>query len=280
MQPLRSPLLGMVLVLMAMPFTQARAHPSPQDRPAPAPPPRDPHAAQPERPTVATHAGTVEPGWLEIESGIELDHGTSPDHATLGVVVAKIGLAPRMQLSLFSSVVRPSDNAGGIGDFAVGIKWRLIEDHPLLGDFALLPALKSPTGSVARGSGSGTTDASLLLISSRDVGAVHIDLNAGYTFRGGSGARTPRDGWLWTASFGGVLAGRLSWTAELYGVPGSGGDAGAAPLVGFLAGPTYTLRDWLVLDVGGIAPVAGPQPRAFYAGAVWNIARLWKAASD
>src|SRR5207247_3724752 len=27
----------------------------------------DPHAAQPERPTVATHAGTVAPGWIEIE---------------------------------------------------------------------------------------------------------------------------------------------------------------------------------------------------------------------
>src|SRR5215467_14475818 len=36
-------------------------------------PPPDPHAAQPERPTVATHAGTVAPGWVEIEAGAELD---------------------------------------------------------------------------------------------------------------------------------------------------------------------------------------------------------------
>ncbi|MDQ2767543.1 MAG: hypothetical protein M3Y30_10345 [Gemmatimonadota bacterium] len=26
--------------------------------------PNDPHTAQPERPTVATHAGTVAPGWV------------------------------------------------------------------------------------------------------------------------------------------------------------------------------------------------------------------------
>ena len=29
----------------------------------------DPHAAQPERPSVATHAHTVAPGWAEVELG-------------------------------------------------------------------------------------------------------------------------------------------------------------------------------------------------------------------
>ena len=33
----------------------------------------DPRAVQPERPSVATHAGTVAPGYVEIESGIERD---------------------------------------------------------------------------------------------------------------------------------------------------------------------------------------------------------------
>src|ERR1051325_4189243 len=31
----------------------------------------DPRAVQPERPTVATHAGTVAPAFLEIETGIQ-----------------------------------------------------------------------------------------------------------------------------------------------------------------------------------------------------------------
>src|SRR5260370_36815211 len=34
---------------------------------------QDRHAVQPERPTVATHAGTVAPGWVELETGVELD---------------------------------------------------------------------------------------------------------------------------------------------------------------------------------------------------------------
>jgi hypothetical protein len=237
----------------------------------------NPHAAQPERPTVATHAGTVAAGWLEVESGVELDHGSNPDHVATGLLVAKIGVASHLQLSLFGSVTRPSDNAGGVGDFAAGLKWRILDKHPLLGDFALLPSVKFPTGSVSRGSGSGTTDASLLLISSRDAGPVHIDLNVGYTFRGGSGVHAHRESWLWTASFSGAAAGSLQWTAELFGLPGTGGATGAAPIVGLLAGPTYAVRKWLVFDVGGIVPVAGPQPHALYAGVVWNVDRLWDA---
>jgi hypothetical protein len=53
----------------------------------------DPHAVQPERPTVATDAGTVAPGWLEIETGLERDRfgpslttGSTP-------TVFKLGLA-------------------------------------------------------------------------------------------------------------------------------------------------------------------------------------------
>jgi len=41
-----------------------------------------------------------------------------------------------------------------------------------------------------------------------------------------------------------------------------------------LAGPTATVRPWLVLDAGLIVPVSGPQPHAFYAGVTWNIGRL------
>ena len=37
-----------------------------------------------------------------------------------------------------------------------------------------------------------------------------------------------------------------------------------------LARPAYQLRD------GGIVAIAGPQPRALYAGLTYNVGRLWK----
>ena len=67
------------------------------------------------------------------------------------------------------------------------------------------------------------------------------------------------------------------WTAEFFGFPGTNGANGSAPFVGFLTGPTFTVREWFVLDAGVIIPVAGPQAHALYAGLTWNVGRLWSA---
>lgn len=234
---------------------------------------KDPHAAQPERPTVATHAGTVARGWLEIETGVERDRVDQSNALVSTPTVFKVGLAPRVQLSLFGAVVRPPQQSAALGDLAAGVKWRIAEDAPIIGDFALLPAVKFPTGSAL--TGTKTTDVSLLLISSHDFGDVAMDLNVGYTHRSGNGSNAPTNATLWTASFGGPLAGPVGWVAECYGLPATTGPSGAASIIALLGGPTLTVRPWLVFDGGVIVPVTGPQLRALYAGAVYNVGRMW-----
>jgi len=242
-----------------------------QTTPAQAPP-RDPHAAQPERPTVATHAGTVAPGWFELETGTEFD--TYPDK-TFGAsspTLLKIGVGKRLQLSVQTPLVQPAGTTHtGFGDLAVGMKWRVLEDAPILGDFAILPSIKLPTGSVDTGDGTGTTDAGFLLISSHQFGPVAMDLNAGVTFRSGDGSNAPKTATVWTASFGGPAAGKLGWCAELFGFPATSGPAGSDSVVAVLAGPTFTAREWIVFDAGVIMKLTGDQPTAFYAGLTWNI---------
>src|ERR1043165_7550008 len=126
----------------------------------------DPHAVQPERPTVATHAHTVAPGWLEIEAGIERDKlDTSISFPT--PILFKLGLTDRMQLGFFIPHIT-WHNKLDIGDFGLNLKWRLLDDAPLLGDFALLPSVKFPTSYSSNG-GQGTFDASLVAISSHDL---------------------------------------------------------------------------------------------------------------
>jgi hypothetical protein len=236
----------------------------------------DPHAAQPERPTVATHAGTVAPGWLEIELGGELDRFGGRARGDGAPLVVKVGLTSRAQLSVFASAVQPPAATGfHLGDLACGVKWRLADDLPVLGRFAVLPAIKLPTGSTASGAGTGTVDAEMLLISSHEIGPVSLDINAGYTRRSGDGHSAPRASSLWTISLGGPAAGPLGWTAEVYGFPGTSGPAGQSPIVAVLLGPTLTARSWLVFDAGLIVPIAGPQPHAFFFGGVWNIGRVW-----
>ena len=242
----------------------------------------DPHAVQPERPTLATHAHTVAPGWVEIEAGIEHDRFADRAQIESAVSTIKLGLSRRTQLGVTTSVLRdPTDAAhtSGLGDLSLALKWRLLDAAPWLGDFALLPVFKLPTGSSAHGAGTGTTDASLYLVSSHSFGHVSLDLNAGATVRSGNGSIAPTRASLWTAALGLPVDGSVGWAAEVYGLPGTSGRGGAAPIIAVLFGPTWTPRPWLELDAGAIVPLSGPQPHALYAGLVWNVGKLWAMGS-
>jgi len=234
----------------------------------------NPRQVQPERPTVATHAGTVAPGYLEIEAGVERDQFTHETSALAVPIVWKFGLASHVQLSA-STPFASNDATSGIGDWAVGIKWRLLDDAPIVGDFAILPQIKAPTGSLREGTGTSTTDVSFLLISSHDLHGVAMDLNAGLTLRSGDRDAAPSSAFVWTASFGGPIEGNVGWVGELFGYPGTGGPVGQKGTAALLAGPTLQPAEWLALDIGVIVPLTGPQPHAVYLGGVYNVGRLW-----
>jgi hypothetical protein len=239
---------------------------------------KDPHAVQPERPTVATHAGTVAPGWVELETGVERDHYAPATTGFVAPTVLKFGIADNVQFSLFGGAVKPADASAGIGDIAGGIKWRLVDDGPRVGDFAVLPSVNLPAGSATPGRGTGTTDVSIRLVSSHSFGSVAMDLKAGYTHRSGDGSSVPTSATVWTASFGGPFGGSsVGWVGELYGYPATSGPSGQASIVALLAGPTLQIETWLAVDAGIIIPLSGPQPKAIYAGAVYNIGQLWNA---
>jgi hypothetical protein len=242
---------------------------------AQAPQAPDPRAVQPERPTVATHAGTVAPGWLEVETGVEFDRFARGVRSVISPTVFKIGLADRAQLNLFVPVVRPSDDATRLGDVAAGLKWSFTDDAPVIGKVALLPTVKLPTGSTSTGAGTGTTDLTLFLISSQTVGPVAVDVNVGYTRRVGDDNLAPRDATSWTLSLGGPAVANVGWVMELYGYPATHGPAGQRSIVGLLMGPTLLARPSWSLDAGIIVPVSGPQPHAIYVGTVFNVGRLW-----
>lgn len=235
------------------------------------PQPIDPRQVQPERPTVATHAGTVAPGYLEIESGVERDRNEDGSHAFLIPNEMKIGLAPRVQLSAFLPVASATGVSLGVGDVAAGIKWRLVDGDGPLQRFAILPVVKFPTGGER---GTNTTDVGLLLIDSRQIGPASLDLNAGLTRRGGDGTTVPRMSTFWTAAGAMPIVGPIGWQLECFGFPGTHGSAGAPPTVAILTGPTLGMTRWIAFDAGVIIPVAGPQARAIYAGLVTNLGSL------
>jgi hypothetical protein len=234
----------------------------------------DPHAAQPERPTVATHAGTVAPGWIELEAGMEHDHIVEGENDLLFPVVLKIGLAPRWQVELAGGANAPPGGRTGLGDLSAAFKWRLSDHLGPLGRFAVQAALKLPTGSESKGRGTGTTDGSLLLISSHSFGPVSLDVNVGYTRRSGDGSTAPKEAWLWTFATGFPLSGPVGGTVEVYGLPATEGPAGSDGIVAGLGGLTWSIHPWLVLDAGAIVALSGPQAFGLFTGLTWNIGRL------
>ena len=88
------------------------------------------------------------------------------------------------------------------------------------------------------------------------------------------GTQAPRTSALWAAAAGFPIRGAFGWALECYGLPGTSGPAGSAPIVALLTGPTYELRPELALDAGIITPISGPQPHSFYLGLVTNIGKF------
>jgi hypothetical protein len=103
----------------------------------------------------------------------------------------------------------------------------------------------------------GLTTGSLLIISSRALGPLSLDLNAGFTRREGDGSRQPKRESLWAAALGGPLASRFGWLAELSGSPATTGPAGRDRTVNSLVGATFNLTASLVVDVAFTTPVSG-----------------------
>ncbi len=234
----------------------------------------DPRAVQPERPTVATHAHTVAAGYFELETGIEGDRASGGSRTYFAPSVLKIGIAKHVQLNVVAPLVFAGPGQpSGLGDAGLGVKWRLLDDNAILGDFALLPSIKFPTGSAQNGTGTGSTDVSLTAIASYDIHGVSLDLNVAYTRIGAQGGNAASSSALWTTSFGIPIVGNLGWQLEFFGYPTIDGS-GDPSTVAALAGPSYRVNRSLNLDAGFISPIRGRQPNAIFAGIVWNLGAL------
>ena len=232
----------------------------------------DPREAMPERPTVATHAWTIAPRYVELETGAEWDRNRDSSFAWSTPTIVKIGVARRAQLGLQATVTAASGSSPGLGDAGIALKVRVADAVPVAGAFAVLPSVKFPSGSGAHGTG--TTDVSLLLVSSHSIGEIALDINIGYTRRSGDGTLAPRDATVWTVSTGGPVGGAIGFAAEVFGFPATRGLAGAPASVAVLGGPTVTIRPWAVIDAGVIVRLHGQQPNAVYGGLVYNFGRF------
>lgn len=227
-----------------------------------------PRAANPERPTVATHAYAVRPGYVELEQGIRALGVNSLSEGTSWDFNLKIGVTDALQLGFFGAGYVRTGVGSGVGDLGWALKWR--GDLSATSAVALVPAVTIPTGDEDQGLGAGRVLASLVGVYSADLswgGGLHFDLNAGPA---GVGAGTPQ----WFTSVGlGKSAGRLGVAVELFDF--TAGTAGPRQR-GLLGSVLVTLAEWAIVDAGGVWGLTAGSPDQLFLGSTTNLGRMFK----
>lgn len=211
------------------------------------------------RPTVSCTADLASPGTLEIESGGFFSKNKAGDRTVDFPFLLKQTFTPLLQLQVGSNgytFVHGSASAHYFDNVVVGPKLHFIDQQTFVPSLALTAQASLPTFA-ARGYAR-YLDAFFTAHASKDVGVVHIDINGGlYVWRAFDSAAAQTFG-SFTLSTG--IVGPLGGAIETYYFTDA--HTAAHRDGGFRAVLNATLRNWLVLDVGGDAGYF-PQTRAF-----------------
>jgi len=227
---------------------------------------QSPRAANPERPTVATHAYAVAPGYAELEQGIAIRGVRSLGEATSWDLNLKLGLARGWQLGVSGTAYGRTDSGTGVGDLGVALKGRT--DLTTTTAVAVVPSVTLPTGTHGPGLSAGRTLGALVGVVSADVApAWQVDLNLGPTGIGAGKAQ-------WFGSTGVTWSrGAAALTTELFGFT----EGGVGPaLAGALVAVLITPNEWVVVDVGGVWGATRPTPDQLFVGVTTNLGRIFK----
>jgi hypothetical protein len=228
-----------------------------------------PRAANPERPTVATHAYTVARGYAELEQGVRaFGFGlTGLVAATAWDFNLKIGIRPDLQLGVFGAGYVRTGAGVGVGDLGLSLK----VSHAIspTAAIAIVPAMTLPTGDEGRGLGAGRALGSFVGVLSADLPAgVHFDVNAGPV---GIGAGQSQ--WFTSVGLAHGGVGPVGLAFELFDFT----EGGAGPRQrGFLGALMVTVADWVVMDGGGVYGLVDGTPDQLFFGITTNLGRIFK----
>jgi hypothetical protein len=228
---------------------------------------QDEITAVPNRPTVSTTAQPVQPGVLETEWGVD----AAASHQDINGLL-KFGVSKNFELRLANNPLTADSGAHGIGDTALGFKYRVTQDSGYEPSIALMFMAKLPTaGDVL---GSGEADHAFTLLVSKDLGKHHFDFNLVANLLGRPQGGFDRS-YLNAIAWAHPLRGKWGATAELSGITSP--NAFTPGNAQFIASGTYTPRSRVVLDFGMMGRITGNIPDAmFVAGVTYSIADLYR----
>ncbi len=203
---------------------------------------QSPRAANPERPTFATHAYTVAPGYIELEQGVRVQGADDLSDATAWDYNLKFGLARGVQLAFFGTGFMRTAAGTGPGD--VGTTLKLSTAVSTRTTVALAPSVTFATGDASAGRGAGRAQGALLAVASVDAPwKIHA-----------------------------IGGGRCGFTGEAYGYSAGAGEPAQW---GALGAVTVRLAQWAVVDAGGSVGLWRDTPDLVFVGLTTNLGRVF-----
>ena len=213
------------------------------------------------RPLVVDDADPVDPGMVQLESGVSYARDSTYKHWDFPVGII-YGVVPDFEVNMAFSgqihreeSVAGAEHANGIGDLEVGAKWRFLDSSTMGARHALVPSVKLPTASRDDGLGSGETDYDLTWVVSWAVDeATGINVNLGYTWLGG----VKNDAVHYGVGVEYMLVDSLQWVGEVFAEQIDAHNFN--PDVACNTGLRWTAMDGLALDAAAGTRIHGDAP--------------------
>jgi hypothetical protein len=231
-------------------------------------------SATPYRPTVSNPADLSEPGWLEVEFGLQRIKGGSDRRRDSFPALAKLAFSENWGILVGGELaVRRTDmddvRYKGGGDTMVLLKHRI----PMATEgtaWGVEAGFKSPTAN--DNIGSGKTDYILNGIHSADFSGNLLDLNLGATRVGGITDGEGRILYNWASSLSRNLDEKWGVFGELSGTY----QRDMPALSQFMAGASYNFSKRIVFDAGASSGLAAAaQDWSVFAGVTVLLDKLW-----
>jgi len=205
-------------------------------------------AVTPYRPSVSTPAQLSQPGWLEVEWGVQRSRADDPQRRDTLPYTLKLAFTPDWGIRIGGDAwVRQlnadGSRARGAGDTTVVLKRRFAVDDASA--FGAELSVKAPTA--RRELGSGHTDLGVNGIYSADFASVwHVDVNAMATHLGGVDPGTQAWQKGWAAALSRTLNDKWNVVGELSGTQRGGAGRTSQALVA----ASYSVSPAWVVDAG------------------------------
>lgn len=224
--------------------------------------------AVPNRPTFSTTAESVQKGVFEIEYGLEAASG----HQNINGLL-KFGLVENLELRFAHDPIERDAGAAGLGDCAVGFKYRFHREKHAWPTLSILYTYTMPTAASGLGVGSKGFAAGILV--SKDFGKHHLDINESVQWLGRAGAGGYDRNYFSALAYSHPITEKLTIEAEIAGF--SRANISTPWTLTILQGLAYAVSPRLVIDAGCYAAAHGNLPRAtFFAGVTYAIGDFYR----